>query len=82
MQLTEINGFLLKSALQIPTASWVNVARIVLLVPALYATTVELYAFSREKTKKIGSTAWLVLSILFLEILLCFKNFTHRNSLG
>ena len=78
--LGEVNGFLLKSSLRIPTESAINILRVLFLVPASYAAVVELYAYAEEKTDRVGRTAWLILSLCLLEFLLSMKNFILRES--
>ena len=76
----DVNGFLLKSALQVPTESYLNVARVILVTPAGYASVVELFAFAEDRTNRIGRMAWLSVSLAILEILLALKNFSLRDS--
>jgi len=78
--LGDVNGFLLKSSLRIPTESSIHLYRVIFIVPAGYASVVELYAFAEDRTDRIGRTAWIVLSLAILELLLAFKNFSMRNS--
>jgi phosphatidylserine synthase 2 len=80
VMLGELNGFFLKSALRIPTDSYVNVWRVVLMVPAIYAAVMELYAYAEDRTPRIGQTAWLVIALGVLEFLLAVKNFKMRKA--
>lgn len=82
VMLGELNGFFLKSALRIPTDSYLNTARVVLMVPAVYASVVELQAFSTARTERVGATAWLVVSLGALEFALAVKQFRLRGSLA
>ena len=78
--LGELNGFFLKSALRIPTDATVNILRVVLMVPAIYASVLELYAYSEGATPRIGQTAWLVVALGVLEFVLAAKNFRMRRA--
>lgn len=80
VMLGELNGFLLKSALQVPTEARVNLYRVLFMVPAVYASVVELYAYAEERTNRVGRTAWLLLSLGVLELILSVKNFWLRQA--
>lgn len=76
VMLGELNGFFIKSSLRLgPRQSWLILWRIVLIVPAVYASVVELYAFAQQRAKQIGRTAWLVVCLGVLEFLLAMKQF-------
>jgi phosphatidylserine synthase 2 len=80
VMLGELNGFFLKSALRIPTSSSLNVIRVVFMVPSIYASVVELQTFSLGQSERIGPTAWLVLSLGVLELLLSIKQALLRDA--
>lgn len=76
----DVNWFLLKSSLQIPSTSMLQLYRILFLLPAGYASICELYAFAEDRSNRIGRMAWVLISLALLELMLAMKNFHLRQS--
>lgn len=79
LMLGECNAFFLKTVLNIPIDSDVNLYRLAFWVLMTYMAVFEYFRFAEDKTRKIGKNAWLATGLVLVELLLVVKHANLKN---
>jgi len=83
-QISELNTFFLKHIFVIPTAHWLNVARVVLISLIVMPTLRQFYLYVTDtRCKRMGTQCFIFILITLLEAILCIRHavdlFSHTE---
>lgn len=74
IQIVELNAFFLKHVLYLPSADPLNIYRLIIWWLCGCPAIREIYLYiTDEKYKRLGTQAWVVLFLIFTEVLICVK---------
>lgn len=78
----EITTFFIMKALDLPVNNWIILARVNLLLLLGYSATSEWHAFTKKKVDGLGGHIWLLVLILWMELLVFVKYRSEISILG